>query len=226
MSTNSSLDGRPEWKRQDQSLRQPESFLKNYLGNLSQRRPTVSSTIKVSSPVVKKKLDKDSDDDLLVSCVDAVKGFQKDPVTNATLIVYEESVGAVIHNKLDSALEGLDINIFSNHHDDSVIFQKKRQTTDDCDNDTTIPYVDDHSFYQSSPIHSQINPFVTPRAKPTLPTSIRPLRPSIVQKPVIPSSLSNKPAPVAVNPLLQTPQQFASLYPKLPTSTSATASIA
>ncbi|CAC5421914.1 unnamed protein product [Mytilus coruscus] len=125
-----------------------------------------------------------------------------------------------IHNKLDSALEGLDIDIFTNHHDDSVIFQKKSQTPDDCDNDTTIPYVDD----QSSPIHSQFNPFVTPWAKPTLPTSIRPLRLSFVQKLVIP--LSKKPAPVAVNPLLKTPQQLASLYPKLPTSTLATASIA
>ncbi|CAC5421911.1 unnamed protein product [Mytilus coruscus] len=128
-----------------------------------------------------------------------------------------------IHNKLDSALEGLDIDIFTNHDDDSVIFQKK-VTPDDCDNDTTIPYVDDQPFHQSSPIHSQFNLFVTPWAKPTLPTSIRPLRPSIVQKLVIP--LSKKPAPVAVNPLLKTPQQFASLYPKLPTSTLATASIA
>ncbi|CAC5395734.1 unnamed protein product [Mytilus coruscus] len=107
-----------------------------------------------------------------------------------------------IHNKLDSAFEGLDI--FSDQQEDGVIF-KKGYPVADCDNDTPIPYVDDQPFSQSSPIHSQANPFVSSwTGQPTLPSSITHLRPSIIHR----------------NSRLQTPQHFAALNPKLPSTAS------
>ncbi|CAC5395733.1 unnamed protein product [Mytilus coruscus] len=129
-----------------------------------------------------------------------------------------------IHNKLDSAFEGLDI--FSDQQEEGVIF-KKGYPVADCDNDTPIPYVDDQPFSQSSPIHSQTNPFVSSwTGQPTLPSSITHLRPSIIHSPLIPSTLSKKKKKgiCCRNSRLQTPQHFAALYPKLPTTAPATTS--
>ncbi|VDI31127.1 Hypothetical predicted protein [Mytilus galloprovincialis] len=53
--------------------------------------------------------------------------------------------------------------------------------------------------------------------QPTLPSSITPLRPSIVHRPSIPSAFAKRPAPTTNS--LQTPQHFSSLYPTLPIST-------
>ena len=86
------------------------------------------------------------------------------------------------------------------------------------DNDTTIPYVEDQPFFQSSPIHSNKNHFLSSwTGQPTLPSSITPLRPSIVHRPSIPSAFAKRPAPTTNS--LQTPQHFSSLYPTLPIST-------
>ncbi|CAG2205329.1 unnamed protein product [Mytilus edulis] len=93
----------------------------------------------------------------------------------------------------------------------------------DCDNDTTIPYGDDQPFSQSSPIKS--NPFFSSwTGPPTLPSSITPVRPSIIHRPIIPSTLSKIPTSVAGNSRLQSPQHFDALYPSL--TTTATTAIA
>ncbi|CAG2215590.1 unnamed protein product [Mytilus edulis] len=87
----------------------------------------------------------------------------------------------------------------------------------DCDNDTTIPYGDDQPFSQSSPIKS--NPFFSSgTGPPTLPSSITPVRPSIIHPPIIPTTLSKIPTSVAGNSRLQSPQHFDALYPSLTTT--------
>ncbi|CAG2191423.1 unnamed protein product [Mytilus edulis] len=132
-----------------------------------------------------------------------------------------------VHNKLDSAFEGLDI--FEDQQEDVISFKRGypiEHLVADCDNDTTIPYVDDQPFSQSSPMHQHSNPFVSSwTGLPTLPSSITPVRPSIIHRPLIPSTLSKIPTYVAENSRLQTPQHFAALYPSLPTSATTTTSI-
>ncbi|VDH94131.1 Hypothetical predicted protein [Mytilus galloprovincialis] len=131
-----------------------------------------------------------------------------------------------VHYKLDSAFEGLDI--FADQQDDIISFKKSypiKHQVAECDNDTTIPYGDDQPFSQSSPIKS--NPFVSSwTGPPTLPSSITPVRPSIIHRPIIPSTLSKTLISVAGNSRLQTPQHFAALYPSLTTTATATTAIA
>ncbi|CAG2197362.1 unnamed protein product [Mytilus edulis] len=129
-----------------------------------------------------------------------------------------------VHYKLDSAFEGLDI--FADQQDDIISFKKSypiKHQVAECDNDTTIPYGDDQPFSQSSPIKS--NPFFSSgTGPPTLPSSITPVRPSIIHPPKIPSTLSKIPTSVAGSSRLQSPQHFDALHPSL--TTTATTAIA
>ncbi|XP_063405630.1 platelet glycoprotein Ib alpha chain-like [Mytilus trossulus] len=113
---------------------------------------------------------------------------------------------------IESAFDNLDL--FTKKPDNVISFKPDHPPSYPVDdNDTTIPYVEDQPFFQSSPIHS--NNFLSSwTGQPTLPSSITPLRPSIVRRPSIPSTLAKKPAPTTT--LLQTPQHFSSLYPTLP----------
>ncbi|CAG2215591.1 unnamed protein product [Mytilus edulis] len=124
-----------------------------------------------------------------------------------------------VHYKLDSAFEGLDI-VIKDQQDDIISFKKGypiEHQVADCDNDTTIPYGDDQPFSQSSPIKS--NPFFSSgTGPPTLPSSITPVRPSIIHPPIIPTTLSKIPTSVAGNSRLQSPQHFDALYPSLTTT--------
>ncbi|VDH94129.1 Hypothetical predicted protein [Mytilus galloprovincialis] len=118
-----------------------------------------------------------------------------------------------IHCKIESAFDNLDL--FTKQPDNVVSFKADHPPSypvDDCDNDTTIPYVEDQSFFQSLPIHSTKNHFLSSwTGQPTLPSSITPLRPSIVHRPSIPSTFAKRPA--SITNRLQTPQHFSSLYP-------------
>ncbi|CAG2192227.1 unnamed protein product [Mytilus edulis] len=103
-----------------------------------------------------------------------------------------------IQCKIESAFDNLDL--FTKQPDNVVSFKADHPPSypvDDCDNDTTIPYVEDQPFFQSSPIHSTKNHFLSSwTGQPTLPSSITPLRPSIVHRPSIPSTFAKRPAPI------------------------------
>ncbi|CAC5394750.1 unnamed protein product [Mytilus coruscus] len=108
--------------------------------------------------------------------------------------------------------------LFDIMNDDNVVtFKNDHPPTYpvvDCDNETTIPYMDDQTFFQSSPIHSNTNYFISSwTGQPTVPTSITALRLSIIRRPSIPSSFTKRPAPLTNR--LQTPQHFSSVYPKI-----------
>ena len=118
---------------------------------------------------------------------------------------------------IESAFDNLDL--FTKKPDNVISFKPDHPPSYPVDdNDTTIPYVEDQPFFQSSPIHSNKNHFLSSwTGQPTLPSSITPLRPSIVHRPSIPSAFAKRPAPTTNS--LQTPQHFSSLYPTLPIST-------
>ncbi|CAG2242128.1 unnamed protein product [Mytilus edulis] len=90
---------------------------------------------------------------------------------------------------IESAFDNLDL--FTKKPDNVISFKPDHPPSYPVDdNDTTIPYVEDQPFFQSSPIHSNKNHFLSSwTGQPTLPSSITSLRPSIVHRPSIPSTL-------------------------------------
>ncbi|VDI38855.1 Hypothetical predicted protein [Mytilus galloprovincialis] len=110
---------------------------------------------------------------------------------------------------IESAFDNLDL--FTKKTNNVISFKPDHPPSYPVDdNDTTIPYVEDQPFFQSSPIHSNKNHFLSSwTGQPTLPSSITPLRPSIVHRPSIPSTFAKRPAPTTNS--LQTPQHVSSL---------------
>ncbi|CAG2207365.1 unnamed protein product [Mytilus edulis] len=156
------------------------------------------------------------------TATDTTTDHVHDTTNNRTLINIVSRLSTTVQSlQHNSAFDNLD---YSTKQPDNVVSFKADHPpsypVDDCDNDTTIPYVEDQPFFQSSPIHSTKNHFLSSwTGQPTLPSSITPLRPSIVHRPSIPSTFAKRPAPITNR--LQTPQHFSSLYPKLPISATA-----
>ncbi|XP_063436165.1 uncharacterized protein C11orf24-like [Mytilus trossulus] len=117
------------------------------------------------------------------------------------------------YQQLDTAFERLHFGQLEDR-EETVVFNTNRENCYKHSDDTTVPLEQPPRYHSSpvSPIFQQ--PYIPAWEKSSLPSPIKPIRPSVVLKPKFPASLATR----APKPTLKTPAQFSALYPILPPS--------